>query len=98
VDSGKLPVVRGCRLSREEQLVREFVLQLKLGSVERRYFEGKFGVDLLARFAAPLHELASGGWLAWDDAQIRLTTSGLVRVDRLLPAFYLEQHRTCAYW
>jgi oxygen-independent coproporphyrinogen-3 oxidase len=98
ISQSRLPVVRGCRLSREEQMVREFVLQLKLGSASRRYFEGKFGIDPVTRFSDALCELASSGWLTWNDAEIRLTTSGLVRVDRLLPAFYLKQHRTCSYW
>lgn len=97
-DRGQLPVVRGYRLNLEEQVVREFVLQLKLGTVSRQYFNRKFGIDLVQRFAEPLRELAANGWMTWDDASIRLTPSGLVRVDRLLPAFYLPEHRACSYW
>jgi oxygen-independent coproporphyrinogen-3 oxidase len=98
IEAGSLPIVRRYRLNEEERMVREFILQLKLGGVSREYFCRKFEVDPVERFAFPLRQLEGRGWLDIDDTGIRLTRSGLVRVDRLLPAFYLEQHQTCAYW
>ena len=51
IDEQRLPIVRGHRLDPEEQMVREFVLQLKLGGISRSYFLEKFHVDPLQRFA-----------------------------------------------
>lgn len=98
IEQGQLPIVRGYRLNAQEQMVREFVLQLKLGSVSREYFRAKFHLDPAERFAVPLQDLAASGWLVCDETCIRLTPGGLARVDRLLPAFYLTQHQTCSYW
>lgn len=96
-DSGRLPLGRACVLSEQERLVREFVLQLKLGRADRSYFEAKFGIDLAERFAEPCLEYERGGWLQVDDREVHLTRSGLLRADRLLPAFYLPEHRGVRY-
>jgi oxygen-independent coproporphyrinogen-3 oxidase len=78
-------------------LIREFILQLKLGRVDRGYFQDKFGVDILERFATGLGELKSVGFVEVDDFEIRLTRDALLRVDGLLPLFFLERHRTDRY-
>jgi oxygen-independent coproporphyrinogen-3 oxidase len=98
VDASLLPIARSYRLDREEQMVRELVLQLKLGHVNRPYFRRKFGVDPLVRFARPIEACAERGWMQWSDGWIELTREGLVRADRLLPAFYLARHRGQPYW
>ena len=77
--------------------MREVVLQLKLGSLRRDYFLGKFQVDVLERFQAPLEEAAEAGWLTFDDDEIRLTANGLPRADHLIPSFYQPQHRDVRY-
>jgi oxygen-independent coproporphyrinogen-3 oxidase len=97
VEDGRLPLSRAYLSTAEERMIREFVLQLKLGRVERRYFERKFGVDLVSRFSEPLHQLAAQGWLAVDDTGIALTRAGLPRVDRMLPGFYRPEHRGLRY-
>jgi oxygen-independent coproporphyrinogen-3 oxidase len=95
---GRLPISRGYRLAQEEQMVREFVLQLKLGQINRSYFRQKYDTDPVERFLPTLGELAARGWLKWDSDCIHLTRSGLVSADRLLPAFYLARHRGEEYW
>ena len=45
-------------------LIREFVLQLKKGSIRPAYFREKYGVDVLERFREPLASLAPTGYLA----------------------------------
>lgn len=97
VSSGRLPLHRAHRLNDEERLVREFVLQLKLGRVSGDDFREKFGVDPTARFADPLGRFADAGWLTITDGNVTLTRAGLARVDRLLPAFYLPRHRNLRY-
>ena len=42
---GRAAVRPGIRPEREERLVREFVLQLKMGRIEQAYFRDKFGVQ-----------------------------------------------------
>ncbi len=50
---GRLPLYRALTPTAEERLIRELVLQFKLGQISRAYFERKFGVDVLAKFAGP---------------------------------------------
>jgi oxygen-independent coproporphyrinogen-3 oxidase len=94
---GDLPLWRGCVLTDEERLIREFVLQLKLGSVDREYFLDKFGCDVLDRFAAPLAEGLRCGWFGIGPRGVTVTLEGLVRIDRLLPAFYQQNHQGIRY-
>ena len=94
---GEFPILRAHALSPEERLVREFVLQLKVGRVDAAYFAGKFGVDLFERFEDPLRRCAEGGWLTTDATGVRATREGLIRIDRILPEFYLPEHRHVRY-
>ena len=57
---GRLPVFRALTPTADERLIRELVLQFKLGRVSRGYFAEKFGVDLAERFAEPLAPLERG--------------------------------------
>ena len=97
VEVGGLPVHRAYVTTAEERLIREFVLQLKTGSVERAYFRDKFGVDLLDRFAAPIRKHVADGMMEVDDASVRMTPDGLLVVDRLLYAFFLDAHVRSRY-
>jgi oxygen-independent coproporphyrinogen-3 oxidase len=97
VREGDLPISRAHALSDEERLVREFVLQLKLGAVDAGKFQSRFGVDVLRRFEEPLRSFADEGWLAVEGGSINLTRDGLVRVDRMLPSFYLPEHQGLRY-
>lgn len=98
VAAGQLPIERAYPLSDEERMIREFVLQLKLGSAETKYFRDKFGVEIGRRFAEPLSQFAAAGWLTADADAVTLTREGLLRVDRLLPAFYQPEHQQARYW
>ena len=74
-------------------MIRELVLQLKRGSIRPAYFEGKYGVDVLGRFAGELASLRADGYLSRADAEeVALTRAGLLRVDVLLPRFFLPEH------
>ena len=94
LESGELPIQRALTVSDEERLIREFVLQMKLGRVRREYFRRKFGVDVRERFAAVLGELEEQGLMEVDAECLRLSREGLLAVDGLLPRFFLPQHRT----
>jgi oxygen-independent coproporphyrinogen-3 oxidase len=94
INAGQRPVKRAFRTTREELMIREFILQMKLGRVALGYFAEKFGVDLAQRFAAQFGHLAAEGFLTVDATQVRLTRDGLLCVDTLLHEFFLSQHRT----
>ena len=57
IREGALPLSRAYRPDQEERLIRELVLQLKLGRVRPPYFAEKYGVDILQRFEEPLRSL-----------------------------------------
>ncbi len=97
VQRGRLPWGRAYALSDLERCVREFVLQLKLGTVNTDYFRSKFGVEIIQQFAEPLQFAAANGWLTFSDDAVVMTREGLLRVDRLIPAFYLPEHRNVRY-
>jgi oxygen-independent coproporphyrinogen-3 oxidase len=98
VASGRLPLRRAYRPTGEEQMIRELVLQLKLGRVRPSYFAGKYGVDILHRFQDQLASLDADGYLATANADVvALTRDGLLRVDVLLPRFFLPEHAGIRY-
>ena len=97
VESGQLPVYRAMTPTADERLIREFILQLKLGRTECDYFQKKFGVDVRQRFAAPLQRLHDWGFGGVEDGTIRLNREGLLQVDRLLHEFFLPEHRNARY-
>jgi oxygen-independent coproporphyrinogen III oxidase len=93
VERGTLPLARAYRPTAEERMIREFILQLKLGSLRPAFFQQKYGVDVLARFREPLASLESEGFLKGATPEaIALTRAGLLRVDALLPRFFLPGH------
>jgi oxygen-independent coproporphyrinogen III oxidase len=98
IERGELPLHRAYRPTQEERLIRELVLQLKRGTVQPRYFLDKYGVSIVERFADPLASLRAEGYLAdaGEDA-VSLTRQGLLRIDSLLPRFYLPQHTGIRY-
>jgi oxygen-independent coproporphyrinogen-3 oxidase len=98
IEGGDIPLGRAYRPTAEERLIREFVLQLKRGSNNPMYFAKKYGVDVLRRFADALNSLREEGYLADVSAdRIALTREALMRVDVLLPRFFLPQHAGIRY-
>jgi oxygen-independent coproporphyrinogen III oxidase len=98
VQADQLPLSRGYRPNAEERMIREFVLQLKRGSIRPDYFQSKYGVNVLERFRSQLNDVAAQGFLAERNAnRIALTRDGLMRVDMLLHGFFLPQHAGVRY-
>jgi oxygen-independent coproporphyrinogen III oxidase len=93
VERNEIPLGRAYLPTIEERLIREFVLQLKRGTLTPDYFTTKYGVDVLERFRHGLDSLRSSGYLARADRDaVALTREGLLRVDVLLPRFFLPEH------
>jgi oxygen-independent coproporphyrinogen-3 oxidase len=97
VQQGELPVHRAMTPTDEERLIRELILQLKLGHVSRSYFKNKFGVELAEKFAQPIRRLKDWGFLSVEGGQVSLNREGLLQVDRLLHEFFLPEHRNARY-
>ena len=97
LDRGELPIYRALAMTEEEKLIRELILQFKLGGLDRKYFQNKFSTDIFVRFAEPLAELESVGDLERTETGVKLTRDALLRVDSLLHAFFLPQHQNARY-
>ena len=97
IEGGRLPLGRAYRPNHEERMIREFVLQLKRGSVRPGYFQEKYGVDVLERFSAELDSLGPRYLAQRSGERIALTRDGLLRVDVLLHRFFLPHHTGIRY-
>ena len=97
LDRGELPIHRALAMTDDEKCIREFILQMKLGSVRRHYFLDKFGVDIGTRFGAALSDLQARGYAYVDESGVTLSRESLLRVDTLLPAFFLPEHQDVRY-
>ena len=95
---GDLPLGRAYRPTPEERMRREFILQMKLGRLRPAYFADKYSADVLATFSSQIAALRSEGYLAEATPErLALTREGLLRVDSLLPRFFLPQHTNIRY-
>ena len=93
-----LPLHRAYKPTDEERLIRELILQLKLGSIKPPYFREKYGVNVLDRFRDQFRALAESGDLqAASEQVVSLTRNGLLHVDALLGRFFLPQHAGIRY-
>jgi oxygen-independent coproporphyrinogen-3 oxidase len=98
IDNGELPLARAYRPTPEERMRRELVLQLKLGGIKPRYFADKYGVDIIRQFRDQFETLRAEGYVTEaSDAAVTLSRGGLMRVDALLPRFFLPQHTNIRY-
>ncbi|MCA9069354.1 MAG: coproporphyrinogen III oxidase family protein [Planctomycetaceae bacterium] len=97
VNEGRLPINRALRPTRHQQLIREFILQMKEGHLSAEPFRNKFGVDVLEEFREPLKNQQAAGYLNIEGDTVHLTRKGLLQVDSLLPEYFEEQHRAVRY-
>ena len=97
VQRGELPIHRALTPTADERLIREFILQLKLGKVSRAQFRNKFGIDPAVRFAEPLLRLKDWGFLTEVGDQYVIDREGLLQIDKLLHDFFLPEHRGARY-
>jgi oxygen-independent coproporphyrinogen-3 oxidase len=93
----QLPLCRGLRPTLHEALIREMILQLKRGYIEKKYFHTKFGVDIIDEWSVEWQQHAEDGWLTVGEDRIELTREGLLRADALLPVFFDRQHQGVRY-
>lgn len=97
VERGELPISRAMATTPEERMIRELILQLKLGRVTQAYFREKFGVELMERFPQQIEDLRHRGLLEVQGDWLVLHRAALLKVDTLLHAFFLPQHQHSRY-
>ncbi|MGE3311296.1 MAG: coproporphyrinogen-III oxidase family protein [Limisphaerales bacterium] len=97
VNSGTFPVYRALTPKDDERYIREFILQLKLGSVRAEYFTRKFGSDPRETFSKPLQTLKEWGFLTESAGLLTINRAGLLQVDRLLHEFFKPEHQGTRY-
>jgi oxygen-independent coproporphyrinogen III oxidase len=97
LQAGELPIHRALTPTGEERLIRELILQFKLGHVDAGYFRRKFNVELEPRFREALERIREWGYLTIEGDQLRLNREGLLQADRLVHEFFLPQHRDARY-
>lgn len=78
-------------------MIRELILQMKLGRVSQSYFQEKFRVNIAERFRQQFDDLRVQGLLSDQGDWLVLSREALLRVDPLLHAFFLPQHRGTRY-
>ena len=93
----ELPLGRAYVPNEHQKLIRELVLQLKRGFIERDYFENKFDVDVISNWHDVWQGYAQEGLLSFTEDRVDLTMAGLLRADSLLPAFFEHEHRNVRY-
>jgi len=97
VDAGSLPLGRGFVPTEHQLLVRELILLLKRGYLDRGYFQKKFGVDILTHWAEAWTRYIDDQYVVVAGDRIQLTRQGLLRADALLPAFFEAEHQGVRY-
>ncbi|MBI3464484.1 MAG: coproporphyrinogen III oxidase family protein, partial [Planctomycetes bacterium] len=97
LQAGELPLARALSPAPRQRLIRELILQLKLGYLLPDYFRDKFGTDILDEFRAAFEKLQHANLLVVEDERVELTRTGLLQVDRLLPEFFEPQYRGARY-
>ena len=97
VGAGNLPLKRALPIGDTERLIRELILQMKLGNLDLGYFREKFQRDVKKEFQPTFDDLRQKGYLDWEGDRVVLTREALLRVDALLPRFFLPEHRDARY-
>ncbi len=94
---GELPLGRGMQPTAHQLLIRELILQLKTGQLDAGYFRDKFATEIISHWQPVWDAYLQAGQVKIEGDAIRLTRTGLLQVDALLPAFFEPEHRGVRY-
>jgi len=97
LEKNELPLKRAYRPTPEQLLIRETVLLLKRGHLEVDYFQNKFGVNILEKWADVWKQYQEDEYVTIDGNRVELTRAGLLRADGLLPPFFEPQFQGVRY-
>ena len=97
VAENRLPLNRAMVVSDDEKMIREMILQMKLGRLDAGYFRKKFGREIFSEFRDPFEDLVARDLARITSDKFELTREGFLRVDSLLPAFFKPEHQGNRY-
>jgi len=97
IQQDQLPLLRAMSLTPKQKLIRELILQLKTGTLDLSYFQGKFGIDPWQEFKPVFDQLAEDGFAGRDNGSILLTRKGLLEVDHFLSEFFEPELKAVRY-
>ena len=97
LEKDQLPLLRALTLTPKQKLIREMILQLKTGAIDRQYFRGKFGVDVWNEFQPVYERLNDDKLIECRNGTIALTRSGLLQVDHFLYEFFEPELKAVRY-
>ncbi len=98
IRANEIPLARAYEPTGEERMIRELVLGFKKGFIRPAYFKDKYDLNVLKRFRNPLATLEVEGFLSSaTEEKVTLSREGLLRVDALLPRFFLPEHAGIRY-
>ncbi|MFM8444542.1 MAG: coproporphyrinogen-III oxidase family protein [Methylococcus sp.] len=87
IESGRLPIVRGHRLSTLDAVIRDLVLGLKLVRFDLGRFRERHGFRLETLCDDTLERLVNDGYIAVGDDAIHLTRKGILHGDYVGKSF-----------
>ena len=97
LERGQLPLGRAMKPTPRQLLIREMILLLKKGQLDRQYFRDKHGVDIVEEWPNEWQQHVDDGYAVIHDDRVELTREGLLRVDGLLPVFFEPGHQGIRY-
>ncbi|MCG8651885.1 MAG: coproporphyrinogen III oxidase, partial [Pirellulales bacterium] len=97
VIGGESPMFRALPIDQEEAMIREWVLQLKLGKINRLPFIEKFGVDPFEKWADVLQGYVDDKLITIEGDELFVPRQTLLRIDVLLYAFFKPEHQGVRY-
>ena len=92
-----IPINRALPVTDDQRLIRELILQTKVGRLNADYFRQKFDKDIFEIFGPVYEKYEQENLLKREGDEILLTREGLLRVDSMLPDFFQAQHRDARY-
>jgi oxygen-independent coproporphyrinogen-3 oxidase len=97
VEEGLLPINRALKITDEEKMIREFILQMKTGFVDLARFDEKFDVKITERYSESIDKLKDLEFIKRDSENIEFLRDGLLQVDNVLQDFFLAEHQNARY-
>ena len=85
------------RPTKNQNLIREMILQLKRGYLDISYFKTKYGVHIVENWQQQWQQHVDDQMLTIQDDRIELTRKGFLHADALLPIFFEEEHQGVRY-
>ncbi|MBA63739.1 MAG: coproporphyrinogen III oxidase [Planctomycetaceae bacterium] len=97
LERNELPLGRAFRPTENQQLIREMILQLKRGYLDKSYFRNKYQVEITEKWSAEWQQHVADGMVTIEGDRLELTRKGFLHADALLPVFFEPEHQGVRY-